>query len=76
MPADTQPLTSLQAGGAGTVAEIKVPPEHRGRILEMGLLVGTLVELVRFAQTEHQALIGGGGVAAAALGEARLLASA
>jgi len=49
MPADTQPLTSLQAGGAGTVAEIKVPPEHRGRILEMGLLVGTPVELVRFA---------------------------
>ena len=49
MPAETQPLTSLQAGGADTVCEIKVPPEHRGRILEMGLLVGTPVELVRFA---------------------------
>ena len=49
MPAETQPLTSLQAGGAGTFSEIKVPPEHRGRILEMGLLVGTPVELVRFA---------------------------
>jgi len=31
------------------VTEIKVPVEHRGRILEMGLLVGTPVELVRFA---------------------------
>ena len=30
-------------------AEIKVPAEHRGRLLEMGLLVGTPVELVRFA---------------------------
>jgi ferrous iron transport protein A len=49
MPADTQPLTSLQAGGAGTVAEINIAPEHRGRLLEMGLLVGTPVELVRFA---------------------------
>ncbi len=49
MPSETQPLTSLQAGGAGTVCEIKIPPEHRGRILEMGLLVGTPVELVRFA---------------------------
>ena len=43
------PLTQLQVGGAATVAEIKVPAEHRGRILEMGLLVGTKVQLVRFA---------------------------
>ena len=49
MPAEPQPLTSLQAGSAGTVTEIKVPAEHRGRLLEMGLLVGTPVELVRFA---------------------------
>lgn len=31
------------------VAEIRVPATHRGRLLEMGLLVGTPVELVRFA---------------------------
>lgn len=49
MPAESQPLTSLTVGSAGTVAEIRVPPEHRGRLLEMGLLVGTPVELVRFA---------------------------
>ena len=49
MPADAQSLASLPAGTKATVREIKVPPEHRGRLLEMGLLVGTPVELVRFA---------------------------
>ena len=49
MPVANQPLTALPVGTAATVAEIKVPPEHRGRLLEMGLLVGTAVELVRFA---------------------------
>lgn len=49
MAAATQPLTTLPLGAAATVAEIKVAPEHRGRLLEMGLLVGTPVELVRFA---------------------------
>lgn len=49
MPDESQPLTSLAVGSAATVSEIKVPPENRGRLLEMGLLVGTPVELVRFA---------------------------
>jgi ferrous iron transport protein A len=49
MPAVAQPLTSLGVGQRAVVAEIKVPAEHRGRILEMGLLVGTPVELIRFA---------------------------
>ena len=49
MPDDLQPLTSLQAGRSATVAEIRVPMENRGRLLEMGLLVGTPVQLVRFA---------------------------
>ena len=49
MPVANQPLTALPVGTAATVAEIKVPPEHRSRLLEMGLLVGTPVELVRFA---------------------------
>jgi ferrous iron transport protein A len=44
-----QPLTSLALGGAAKVTEIKVPPQSRGRLLEMGLLVGTPVQLVRFA---------------------------
>jgi ferrous iron transport protein A len=45
----SQPLTSLAVGSAATVIEIKVPPQGRGRLLEMGLLVGTSVQLVRFA---------------------------
>jgi len=49
MSAASQPLTSLAVGQRAVVTEIKIPAEHRGRILEMGLLVGTPVELVRFA---------------------------
>ena len=44
-----QPLTSLPLGSTATVAEIKVPPASRARLMEMGLLNGTAVELVRFA---------------------------
>lgn len=45
----TQPLSSLSVGKAATVAEIRVPAEKRARLMEMGLLIGTPVELVRFA---------------------------
>lgn len=49
MPAAPQPLTSVALGTKAVVAEIKLPPESRPRLMEMGLLVGTPVELVRFA---------------------------
>ena len=49
MSAAPQPLTSLALGTTATVAEIKLPPASRARLMEMGLLVGTKVELVRFA---------------------------
>ena len=49
MAAAAQPLASLAVGASGIVTEIKVPAERRSRLLEMGLLVGTSVELVRFA---------------------------
>jgi len=49
MSVATQPLTTLAVGAAATVAEIRIPAELRGRLLEMGLLVGTPVELIRFA---------------------------
>ncbi len=49
MASEPEPLTALPTGHSGTVTEIRVAPEHRGRLLEMGLLVGTPVELVRFA---------------------------
>ena len=44
-----QPLTSVAIGTVATVTEIKLPPAQRPRLMEMGLLVGTKVELVRFA---------------------------
>ncbi len=49
MSATPQPLTSIQLGATATVTEIKLPMESRPRLMEMGLLVGTPVELVRFA---------------------------
>ena len=36
-------------GQSATVVELKLPAESRSRLMEMGLLVGTKVELVRFA---------------------------
>ena len=44
-----QPLSSLPIGKAAVVAEIRVPSDKRARLMEMGLLVGTPVELIRFA---------------------------
>ncbi len=49
MPVSLQPLTAVAVGAKATVAEIKLPPASRPRLMEMGLLVGTTVELVRFA---------------------------
>jgi len=49
MAGASQPLTSLTLGTSATVVEINVPPAGRSRLMEMGLLVGTKVELVRFA---------------------------
>ena len=46
---ETRPLTSLTPGSRGIVAAIQIPPAHRGRLLEMGLLVGTPIEVIRFA---------------------------
>jgi ferrous iron transport protein A len=49
MSTTAQPLTLLPPGIPGVISEIKVPPDRRGRLLEMGILVGTRVELIRFA---------------------------
>jgi ferrous iron transport protein A len=49
MTAVVQPLTSLALGSSGTIAEIQLPSENQARLMEMGLLVETPVELVRFA---------------------------
>ena len=37
---EPQPLTSVALGASATVAEIKVAPASRARLMEMGLLVG------------------------------------
>jgi ferrous iron transport protein A len=47
--AASQPLSSLPPGSGGKVTEIKIAGASRPRLMEMGLLVGTPVELVRFA---------------------------
>ena len=44
-----QSLTTLPVGRTATVAELQVSPESRSRLMEMGLLTGTKIELVRFA---------------------------
>ena len=49
MPGEFQPLSTLPPGTQATVVRIDIPVAQRGRLLEMGLLVGTPVELVRFA---------------------------
>jgi Fe2+ transport system protein FeoA len=49
MPVSTQPLTSLEKGTSARVVEIRIPQDQRTRLLEMGLLVGTTVQLIRFA---------------------------
>jgi ferrous iron transport protein A len=43
------PLSSLAPGTAAKVTEIKVASASKPRLMEMGLLIGTPVELVRFA---------------------------
>ncbi|MBC8002356.1 MAG: ferrous iron transport protein A [Opitutaceae bacterium] len=49
MADSSQTLTSLPIGHSATVTQINVPSESRGRLLEMGVLVGTPVQLIRFA---------------------------
>lgn len=43
------PLSGLPAGACATVGEIRLPNPSRARLMELGLLPGTQVELVRFA---------------------------
>ena len=44
-----QPLSALAVGTPAIVAEINLPAAAKARLMEMGMLVGTPVELVRFA---------------------------
>lgn len=49
MSENFQSLISVPVGANVIVAQINVAAENRPRLMEMGLLVGTPVELVRFA---------------------------
>ena len=49
MSSALQPLTSVALGSRATVVEIRLPAGSKPRLMEMGLLVGISVELVRFA---------------------------
>lgn len=49
MTSSLQPLTSLSTGTHARVAEITAPAASRPRMMELGLVVGTPIELVRFA---------------------------
>lgn len=42
-------LSTMSPGERSVVVRIDIPPEQRGRLMEMGLLPGTPIELVRFA---------------------------
>lgn len=42
-------LVSLQPGGTAVIVEVQVSAEGRSRLLELGLVPGTVVQLVRFA---------------------------
>jgi Fe2+ transport system protein FeoA len=44
-----EPLSGLQPGQRGKVIAIDVPGSMRGRVMEMGFTVGTVIEVVRFA---------------------------
>ncbi|MCB1128170.1 MAG: ferrous iron transport protein A [Verrucomicrobiae bacterium] len=49
MEAAAQPLLQLAPGQAAVVAGIEGPEESRTRLLELGLVPGTPVQLIRFA---------------------------
>jgi Fe2+ transport system protein FeoA len=44
-----EPLSALQPGQRGKVLAIDVPGANKGRIMEMGFTIGTVIEVVRFA---------------------------
>lgn len=49
MAGSEQSLVSLSPGTAAVVMSVRLSPEPATRLMELGLVVGTRVELVRFA---------------------------
>lgn len=46
---NAEPLSGLQPGQRARVVAIHVADSNKGRIMEMGVTVGTTIEVVRFA---------------------------
>ena len=46
---NAEPLSGLLPGQRGRVVAVNVGDSNRGRIMEMGVTVGTTIEVVRFA---------------------------
>jgi Fe2+ transport system protein FeoA len=46
---NAEPLSGLQPGQRGKVIAIEVPGSMRGRLMEMGFTIGTVIDFVRFA---------------------------
>ena len=44
-----EPLSGLAPGQCGKVTAIEVPGSMRGRVMEMGFIIGTVIEVVRLA---------------------------
>lgn len=49
MSLSLHPLSALPPGTTATVAELRVPAESRRRLMELGLIANTPVEILRFA---------------------------
>jgi ferrous iron transport protein A len=49
MPTTLHPLSALSPGTTATVAELRVSNESRRRLMELGLVANTPVEILRFA---------------------------
>jgi Fe2+ transport system protein FeoA len=46
---NSEPLSTLRPGQRGTVLELDLPGAAKGRIMELGLTIGTTIEVIRFA---------------------------
>lgn len=49
MPSRNLPLAAIPPGHRAVVCEIRCPPEDHTRLMELGLVAGTVVEVIRFA---------------------------
>jgi ferrous iron transport protein A len=49
MVQELKPLASLPAGTLAIVQEVHLSPDFQQRLMELGILIGTRIEVVRYA---------------------------